>query len=76
VIETVPVGTTLTAMLNGRPLGIVESNVEHAFSYWGQRQRDAERNRKAAGEGRSRTYALVADNGNVYRFIDGQWRAA
>ncbi|RWI35499.1 hypothetical protein [Mesorhizobium sp.] len=65
LIETVPAGANLAVHLNGRPLGIIESNPEFAFSYWAERQRRARDDRR---------YSLR--RGSVeYRVVNGQWRA-
>ncbi|RWB95625.1 MAG: hypothetical protein EOQ56_28160 [Mesorhizobium sp.] len=77
ILETAPKGALLEAYLNGRSLGIVESNPETAFSYWGERARNGARAAERNGEKRPRVYTLRRRGSGIeYRFINGEWRAA
>ncbi|MER9176233.1 hypothetical protein NKH72_21895 [Mesorhizobium sp. M0955] len=85
LIEAAPAGALMRPMLNGKSLGIIESNPEQAFSYWAGRARNGVLMAERAGERRPRVYTLqrVAwcrhRNDYVpsvdYRFVDGEWRA-
>jgi hypothetical protein len=76
ILDTVPQGALLEAYLNGRSLGIVESNPELAFSHWGTRARQGAINAERNGESRPRVYTLRRrDTGVFYRFINDEWRA-